>query len=181
DNEKIEYANLLLSQAFRSPIHSLKNIFFNKPFLKKRIAMLFKNKSKKLVLIRFSLLAPIVLVAFAFQPISSIENQTTTKEAISESSTKLAPDTGALFNQVDTPPQPVGGMREFYQFIGKNYRFPKEAVAAKVEGRVLVSFVVERDGSLSSIKSLKDIGYGTGEEAIRMLKESPRWNPGIQN
>ncbi|HTG67178.1 MAG TPA: energy transducer TonB, partial [Flavobacterium sp.] len=44
-----------------------------------------------------------------------------------------------------------------------------------------VSFVVEKDGSLTDIKVLRDIGYGTGKEAIRVLQKSPKWNPGIQN
>lgn len=48
-------------------------------------------------------------------------------------------------------------------------------------GIVSVFFVVEIDGSLSNIKVLRDIGYGTGKEAIRVLKASPRWNPGVKN
>jgi len=71
-------------------------------------------------------------------------------------------------------------MNEFYKFIGANYVYPKEAQAAKVEGRVLISFVVEVDGSLTEIEILRNLGYGTGEAAVAMLKKSPKWKPGIQ-
>ena len=50
-----------------------------------------------------------------------------------------------------------------------------------LKGKVYVTFVVEKDGSLTDIKVLRDIGYGTGKEAIRVLKATPRWNPGEQN
>jgi protein TonB len=50
-----------------------------------------------------------------------------------------------------------------------------------LSGKIMVSFIVETDGSLSNIKVLKDIGYGSGAEAIRVLKKSPKWMPGKQN
>mgnify|MGYP003411423114 CR=1 FL=1 len=50
-----------------------------------------------------------------------------------------------------------------------------------LKGKVFVSFVVEKDGSLTDIKVIRDIGYGTGKEAIRVLKQCPKWNPGEQN
>ena len=50
-----------------------------------------------------------------------------------------------------------------------------------VSGKVIMQFVVERDGSLTDIKVLRDLGLGTGEEAVRLLKSMPKWKPGIQN
>ena len=50
-----------------------------------------------------------------------------------------------------------------------------------VSGKVIMQFVVERDGSLTDIKVLRDLGLGTGEEAIRLLKSMPKWEPGVQN
>lgn len=64
------------------------------------------------------------------------------------------------------------------KFVGKNYRVPDEE---GLKGNVFVTFVVEKDGSLTDIKVLRDIGYGTGKEAIRVLKSSPKWIPGEQN
>ncbi|MDY0089678.1 MAG: energy transducer TonB [Flavobacteriaceae bacterium] len=71
-----------------------------------------------------------------------------------------------------------GGLQKFYDYVGRNFRTPD---VDGLKGRILVSFVVERDGSLSDIKVIRDIGYGTGKEAIRVLKNSPKWIPGEQN
>ncbi|WP_291101128.1 MULTISPECIES: energy transducer TonB [unclassified Flavobacterium] len=79
---------------------------------------------------------------------------------------------------IEVKPDFPGGMDKFYNFIAKNYRAPEEE---GLKGKVYVTFVVEKDGSLTDIKVLRDIGYGTGKEAIRVLKAAPRWNPGEQN
>jgi len=140
--------------------------------------MFFKRKSKKSVLLRFSLLIPVLLFALAFQEKLPTAKPCTEIDKLIEVSTTIDRDT--TFAKPEIPPSPKGGMNEFYQYIGQNYRYPKAAVDAKVEGKVLISFVVERDGCLTDIKILKDLGYGTGEEAVRMLKGSPKWTPGMQ-
>lgn len=71
-----------------------------------------------------------------------------------------------------------GGLEKFYAFIGQHFKVPN---VKNLKGKVMVEFIVETDGSLSEIKVLKDIGYGTGDEAIRVLKSSPKWNPGEQD
>ena len=79
---------------------------------------------------------------------------------------------------IEVKPDFPGGLDKFYKFIGKNFQVPEED---GLKGKVFVTFVVEKDGSLTDIKVLRDIGYGTGKEAIRVLKSCPRWNPGEQN
>ena len=79
---------------------------------------------------------------------------------------------------IEVKPDFPGGIEKFYNFIAKNYQTPEEE---GLKGKVFVSFVVEKDGSLTDIKVLRDIGYGTGAEAIRVLKKCPRWSPGEQN
>lgn len=79
---------------------------------------------------------------------------------------------------IEVKPDFPGGLDKFYKFIGKNFQVPEEE---GLKGRVFVTFVVEKDGSLTDIKVIRDIGYGTGKEAIRVLKSCPRWNPGEQN
>ena len=61
----------------------------------------------------------------------------------------------------------------FYDFVGKNYKAPD----AKIDGKVYIQFIVETDGSLTNFEILRDIGHGTGEEAVRVLKLSPKWIP----
>lgn len=79
---------------------------------------------------------------------------------------------------IEVKPEFPGGMEQFHKFIAVNYQMPE--AASKINGRVFVSFVIEKDGSLTDIKA-RDIGYGTGEEAIRVLKISPKWSPAEQN
>ena len=79
---------------------------------------------------------------------------------------------------IEIGPKFSGGMKAFLAFISKNYNVP---VVAGLKGKVEVSFIIEKDGSLVDIKVLKDIGHGTGDEAIRVLKLSPKWSPGYQN
>jgi len=72
-----------------------------------------------------------------------------------------------------------GGVDKFRAFINKNYQVPEEE---GLKGKVFVTFVVEKDGSLSDIKVVRDIGFGTGKEAIRVIKScNIKWNPGEQN
>lgn len=82
-----------------------------------------------------------------------------------------------VYNAVEVRPDFPGGIQKFYDFVGKNYRAPEE----DIKGKIFVQFVVEKDGSLTDIKVVRDLGYGTGAEAIRVLKKSPKWKPGIQN
>ncbi|BDD11569.1 protein TonB (plasmid) [Fulvitalea axinellae] len=79
-------------------------------------------------------------------------------------------------HQADFP----GGIGKFYKFVKKNLKYPSQARRMGTEGKVYIQFVVERDGSLTNIKVMKPIGGGCDEEAIRVLKSSPRWNPGKQ-
>lgn len=225
NNDRTDYAQILMCQALDAPIHALANNFFNQSFTKKRIIMLFKNKSKKLVLSRFFLLIPVVLVFFAFQNKEEYSSRTdesdsskavgnlvapvdlvnlsikqTTQSALPASvpqSNKITEpvlssvtegianmpsesrdlDTVVSINQEEAP-VPPGGLSSFLRYIGTNYVYPKEAEEAKVKGRLILTFVVEKDGSISEVKSVQDLGHGTGEEAVRVLESSPKWTPG---
>jgi len=79
---------------------------------------------------------------------------------------------------IEQKPEFPGGMDKFYAFVGKNYTPPEEE---GLKGKIYVQFVVEKDGSLTDIKVIRDIGYGTGKEAIRVLNKCPKWLPGEQN
>ncbi len=79
---------------------------------------------------------------------------------------------------VQVPPVFKGGLMSFYKFIMKNFKAPD---VPNLKGKVIVSFTVEIDGTLSNIKVLQDIGYGTAEEVIRVLKQSPKWIPATKD
>lgn len=79
---------------------------------------------------------------------------------------------------IEVKPDFPGGMDKFYKFIAENFKTPK---VDKLDGKVYVTFVIEKDGSLTDIKVLRDLGYGTGKEAIRVLELSPKWLAGELN
>ncbi len=85
-----------------------------------------------------------------------------------------------IFTIVEVQPTPVGGMKAFYEFVGKNLKYPGKATRMNIEGRVFVEFVVEKDGSLTDINVAKGIGAGCDEEAIRVISQAQNWNPGKQ-
>ena len=83
---------------------------------------------------------------------------------------------------VEIRPNYPGGIQKFYAFIKKNYVIPKEILDDESSrGGVFAKFIIEKDGSLSKIEVLHDIGYGSGKELERVLKLSPNWIPAIKD
>lgn len=85
------------------------------------------------------------------------------------------------FVSIEKQPEFPGGIKKFYEYLGKSIIYPQTAVENNVQGKVFLSFNVEKDGTLTDIKITRGLGSGTDEEAIRVLTESPKWYPGIQN
>ncbi|RBQ06905.1 hypothetical protein DRW42_11795 [Pedobacter miscanthi] len=85
------------------------------------------------------------------------------------------------FVSIEKQPEFPGGIKKFYKYLGSNIKYPKLAQENNVQGKVFLSFIVEKDGSLTDIQITRGLGSGTDEEAIRVLKESPKWYPGISN
>ena len=103
-----------------------------------------------------------------------------TVEPVGTGTAAVVEEDNTVYNTagIEVKPDFPGGMEKFYKFVGSNYQTPEEE---GLKGKVYVTFVVEKDGSLTDIKVLRDIGYGTGKEAIRVLKKCPKWTPGEQN
>ncbi|WCT10499.1 energy transducer TonB [Mucilaginibacter jinjuensis] len=88
---------------------------------------------------------------------------------------KVDNDTG-IRDFAEVSPEPMGGMAGWSKFIQRNLRYPD----TDAQGRVFVSFVVERDGSLSNIKILKGVSPELDAEALRVIRMAPKWKPGMQ-
>ena len=88
--------------------------------------------------------------------------------------------TNEIFTIVESQPEPIGGLSAFYKYVGENLKYPRMAKNNSIEGRVYIEFVVEKDGSLTDIKTLKGIGGGCDEEACRIIGGAPNWIPGKQ-
>jgi len=82
---------------------------------------------------------------------------------------------------IDVMPMPVGGEAAWTKFLSRNLRYPQGAQEEGVGGRVYMSFIVEKDGSLSNISVERAAGHGFDEEAARVLKLAKAWKPGMQN
>lgn len=85
-----------------------------------------------------------------------------------------------VFLVVEDDPEFPGGLGALSQFIADNIKYPQLAKENNITGRVFVSFVVEKDGSVGQVKVLRDIGGGCGAEAVRVVKSMPKWKPGKQ-
>ncbi|OXB18453.1 energy transducer TonB [Flavobacterium reichenbachii] len=109
------------------------------------------------------------------------ENRTVTGNFKVEDSIHKSIDYDAVFepSSLHITPVPEDGMKNLYNFIYANYVIPDGA--EEYTGKVIISFIIEKDGSLSTFKIKKDFGFGTGMEAIRVLKRSPKWIPGKLN
>ncbi|WP_342646723.1 TonB family protein [Mucilaginibacter sp. CSA2-8R] len=86
-----------------------------------------------------------------------------------------------VFTSVEKLPSFQGGMESFGKYLNKTLRYPKEAQDQGRQGRVIVTFIVEADGSLTDVHTIRDPGLGLGEEAVRVINASPKWIPGEQN
>ncbi|WP_295719871.1 energy transducer TonB [Mucilaginibacter sp.] len=85
------------------------------------------------------------------------------------------------FGGLEVMPEPVGGPSAWSGFLQKNLRFPITAQEQGVSGRVIMGFVIEKDGRLSNIAVEHSAGFGFDEEALRVLKLAKPWKPGVQN
>lgn len=79
---------------------------------------------------------------------------------------------------VSTLPTYIGGEESMYKYIAENTHYPEQAKADGIAGKVHVSFVVEKDGSVTDVEVVRGIGHGCDEEAVRVVKSMPRWTPG---
>jgi protein TonB len=82
---------------------------------------------------------------------------------------------------IEIKPEFPGGDQARVKFMMKNLKFTDMATENQKGGTAVIEFVIEKDGSISNIKLLKDPGYGLGQEAIRVIEKMPNWKPGMQN
>ena len=168
------YQSLLLEKAsWNSNFYLASNLNFL--VTKKRLIMMTKTTSQSRALLKKIAVLP-VLAGLIF--ISCSENSKTdesAKNALHENS-NTSQAGGFKPENIPTKAEFPGGMNSFYKFIAKEYKIPKDFSG---KGLVVMDFVVNTEGELEDIKVIKDAGFGTGEEVARILKKSPKWNPGL--
>ncbi|MBF4492121.1 energy transducer TonB [Flavobacterium sp. JLP] len=167
------YQNLLLDFASdKNTISLASNI--NYLITKKRLLMMTKKESPiKIILKVCTVSAVYVLLLFVFS--TKTMAQTVSNKADVKEKDIYTNDA------IEKKPEFPGGVLAFYKFVGSNFKMPAEAAKNKIEGKAYMQFIVEKDGSLSEIRTMKDAGYGIGDEVIRVLKLAPKWTPGSIN
>ena len=90
----------------------------------------------------------------------------------------MTPDKYGVYQIVEEMPQYPGGENALMDYVSKNVVYPKEAQEKGISGRVFVSFIVEKDGSVNEVKVMRGIGGGCDEESVRVIKAMPKWKPG---
>ena len=146
--------------------------------------MIQKNKSLKRALLKYLLPAPIfvLLLILSSARVDSYPDSHSSNTTVANEIPGFVQDSkNKVFTEVEKAPSFPGGEDAFMKFLGTNIKYPAEMKKKKAQGKVFVSFIVEEDGSLSNMKVLRDAGYGSGKESVRVLSMSPKWRPGVQN
>jgi bla regulator protein blaR1 len=86
-----------------------------------------------------------------------------------------------VFVVVEDMPEFPGGTKELINYLSNNIKYPEEAKKNQVQGKVFVSFVVEKNGEVNNVSVLRGIGSGCDKEAVRVVEMMPKWEPGTQN
>jgi TonB family protein len=87
-----------------------------------------------------------------------------------------------IFTSVEQEPQFIGGQEKLMEFLANNIKYPADMREHNIQGKVIVSFIVEKNGSVSNVKALHGPGYGAEDEAERVISlTSSKWIPGLQN
>jgi hypothetical protein len=116
-------------------------------------------------------------VAFSFFLVLSCNSKSWAQEVELIDLSAKSDNTVSVETQAEFP----NGLTDFYVFYAQNYKIPEIAYEKKVDGKYYIHFIIEKDGSLSNIKIVKDLGYGLGAEAIRVMKLSPKWIPATKD
>ena len=200
-----QYQYLLITKAAGIGGYSLANGISHST-LKNRINMMLHTKSNRRSLLKLLALLPIVGIALAVNAEKVVdvryeESQKGIAEKKAETAaaftTTLKYDTipgetftavgtfepvqGDVFDVVEEMPQYPGGPQALFKFLGENVHYPAEAEKAGIQGRVIATFVVEKDGSISQPTIVKSVDPLLDAEAIRVISAMPNWKPGKQN
>ena len=189
-----QYQLLIIKKAVGARLYSIANSF-NHSLTKKRITMMCKEKSKTWRCAKALYIVPVAAIAaLAFTTVdtaNATENETLPKgsefvanneKETAENYVQQVPDGDDKVYQVcEKAPVFSGGTHAMYKYLADNIKYPDEAKAAGKDGKVIVQFVVRKDGSISDVSVVKSAGnVSLDKEAVRVISTMPKWNPGTQ-
>jgi protein TonB len=109
-----------------------------------------------------------------------VKETTVIKEVVITEAVVKEEKADEIFDVVETQPNPPGGMSGWNKYLADNLKYPTQARRMGVEGTVIVVFVINTDGSIQDVEVLRGIGGGCDEEAVKVVKNAPKWEPGKQ-
>ena len=178
-----DYLHLLYRQATGTGYGHITNNF-KSINLKKRIVMMNKTKTRFgawKVLVALPVVALLTMVGCKPATEKAVDQEEIPFEYSGEDkSAPMDADTDQVFQVVEVNPEFPGGMEALIKYLSENIKYPEQAKKDKTQGKVYISFVVEKDGSVADAKVLRGIGGGCDEEALRVVNAMPKWTPGKQ-
>lgn len=193
-NARKSYQYHLLGLAYRQPNESTKIANnFNLLPLKKRIKMMNKRRTSEIGKAKYLLFAPLAGALLMVSNIESVAREIgeqipevaeVQQKAEAKASDATAPaDTikNVVYDVTETMPQFPGGQGVLMKYLAANIKYPASAVKAKKQGRVLVTFVIQKDGSVTNARIARSVDPELDAEALRIVKAMPNWTPGTQD
>ena len=184
-SERKAYQYHLLGLAYGKNVATVCNNFNVLP-LKLRIRMMNKKRTNSWLRAKYLLLVPVIGVALVACNLDkkTAEPATAAEQAQADSAAGnplMVGVTVDVFDVVEKMPEFPGGQQELMNFLMKNIKYPKEATDKGTQGRVVVQFVVNKDGSVVEPTVVKSVSPELDQEALRVVKMMPKWQPGKQN
>ena len=158
---------------------------FNVSHLKRRIIMMNKKRTRMTGRIKYALFAPLAIALLMVSNIGCTSNEKKNEPTESPAPVIQMPEPTSAIDTVysiaEENPEFPGGMAECYKWIGKELQYPTTSAENGIQGRVVVSFVVNTDGSISDAKVTRSVDPHLDKEALRVISKMPKWKPAKQN
>ncbi len=195
-----EYQELLINHTFGVQLNVISNNFnpvrkrwfsrSGQSQIKKRFIMMSKEKSKKTTMIKMLFIFPATFAITFLLSLSftdnvmgqtEIEKSDEAEKAVNIEKVKVpGAQEDPVFTVVEVMPEYPGGKDALMKYLSSNIKYPENARKKKISGKVFVSYVVEKNGSISNVKILRSVHKELDAEAMRVIKEMPVWKPGTQ-
>ncbi|WP_311416659.1 M56 family metallopeptidase [Hoylesella shahii] len=176
--DKKAYQYHLLAVAYRTNVATITNNFNVLP-LKKRIKMMNKQTSNPLARFKYLLFVPLAIALLAMNN-TTIRANVQKKVVKTTKTTKKADASNKVYEVVEQMPSFPGGDAAMMKYLAENIKYPVSAQKAKEQGRVVVQFIVEKDGAVTGVKAVRSVTPVLDAEAVRVIKAMPKWTPGRQ-
>ena len=192
-----DYQMLLIKKAVGTRLYSMANSF-NHSSLKKRITMMLKEKSNPWARVKYLYVLPLAALAvsaFARPEVSAVADELSSakvNDLVASMKTNQLETASVAVKDTLTPDEPVfevveqmpefpdGGMAGLMEYFKKNLRYPEEAKKAGTQGRVVVQFLINKNGAISDASVLRSVDRLLDAEAVRLVRSMPKWKPGMQ-